>query len=588
MDIREYLKKNKLLSDGGFGTYYATLVNDNSIPEKANILNPDLVKKIHMEYINSGAKIIRTNTFASNRDYLSCNESELIENIKAAYKIAKEAVKESKKEVYIAADVGPITNSETLSEEELYKEYMLICNTFINEGADILLFETFQSFNIIKKVIKEISKNDNIFIITQFCINAYGYTNKGVSAKKLLEEAKEIDEIDAVGFNCGIGPAHFYNVLKNLNLKIGKFITALPNASYPSSYNARMVFTGNVEYFANKMSDIAKLGVDIIGGCCGTNPDYIKAINNKVNLKGNNKNYIFKEDTFNAVNDKKENAFYFGKDKNKKLIAVELSPPIDSNCEKLMDAANLLKNIDVDVITFPDSPSGRTRADSILMGVKVFNEVKIPVMPHICCRDKNSIAIRSQLLGAHINEVKNFLVITGDPVPTMLRQNIKPVFNFDSVGAMKIIREMNEDKLKNDPIIYGGALNYNRRNIDVEINRMKKKIEAGASFFMTQPVFTKEDAEKLRYIKSKVDARILCGIMPLVSRRNALFMQNEMTGINVTDEIVNMYKENMTREESEKVAVNLAKSVISYTSDFVDGYYFSIPFNRVYLLKDIL
>lgn len=349
-----------------------------------------------------------------------------------------------------------------------------------------------------------------------------------------------------------------------------------------------MVFTENIEYFSDKMKDIAKLGVDIIGGCCGTNPDYIKAINNKVDLNGNNKKCSYEEESQNLVNHNKENAFYYGKNKDKKLIAVELSPPPDSNCEKLMDAANLLKNIDVDVITFPDSPSGRTRADSVLMGVRVFNEVKIPVMPHICCRDKNAIAIRSQLLGAHINGVKNFLVITGDPVPTMLRQNVKSVFNFDSVGAMKIIKEMNDDKLKNDAITYGGALNYNRRNIEVEIDRMKKKMEQGASFFLTQPVFTKEDAEKLRYIKSKVNARILCGVMPLVSRRNALFMQNEMTGINVTDEIVDMYKEGMTREENEGIAVKLAKTVIDYTKDFVDGYYFSIPFNRVYLLKDIL
>lgn len=588
MEIREYLKSNKLLTDGAFGTYYAKILNDDSIPEKANILNPDIVKKIHLDYIKSGAKLIRTNTFASNKEFLLCNENELIKNIKAGYKIAKEAAETSKEEVFIGCDIGPINDSNSSSDEEIYKEYLLICNTFINEGADILVFETFQSLNIIKKVIKEISKNNDIFIITQFCINPYGYTNEGISAKKLLEEAKGIKEIDAVGFNCGIGPAHFYNIMKNLNLNIDKFITALPNASYPSSYNARMIFSGNVEYFSNKIQDIVSLGIDIIGCCCGTTPEYTKAINTKVNLKGNNKKYNYEEDAQNSVNHKKENAFYYNKNKDKKLIAVELSPPPDSNCEKLMDAANLLKNIDVDVITFPDSPSGRTRADSILMGIKVFNELHIPVMPHICCRDKNAIAIRSQLLGAHINGVKNFLVITGDPVPTMLRQNVKSVFNFDSVGAMKIIKEMNDDKLKDDAITYGGALNYNRRNIEVEIDRMKKKMEMGATFFLTQPVFTKEDAEKLRYIKSKVNARIVCGIMPLVSRRNALFMQNEMTGINVTDEIVNMYKEDMTREENEAVAAKLAKTVISYTEDFVDGYYFSIPFNRVYLLKDIL
>lgn len=145
MELREYLKENKLLADGAFGTYYANLLNDDSIPEQANISNPAIVKKIHLNYINSGAKIIRTNTFAANKEYLSCTEEELIENIKAGYNIAKEAVRESNKEVYIAGDIGPIINSKALNEDELYKEYMLICNTFINEGAKILYLKHFKA-----------------------------------------------------------------------------------------------------------------------------------------------------------------------------------------------------------------------------------------------------------------------------------------------------------------------------------------------------------------------------------------------------------------------------------------------------------
>ncbi|MBQ1274975.1 MAG: methylenetetrahydrofolate reductase, partial [Cellulosilyticum sp.] len=271
-----------------------------------------------------------------------------------------------------------------------------------------------------------------------------------------------------------------------------------------------------------------------------------------------------------------------------KILAVELSPPPDANYEKIMDAANVLKRNGVDILTFPDSPSGRMRADSILMSVKVANEVKINVLPHICCRDRNAIAIRSELLGAHINGVKNVLVITGDPVPAMVRENVKSVFNFDSVGVMKTIQEMNEDQFKDEPMIYGGALNYNRRNIETEVHRINKKIAAGAKFFLSQPIFTSEDAEKLRYIKSRVDTKILCGIMPLVSQRNANFIKNEMADIHVTDEIVNLFAPEMSKVEGEAVGVNIARQMIAETKDFVDGYYFSIPFNRVYLLEQIL
>lgn len=253
-----------------------------------------------------------------------------------------------------------------------------------------------------------------------------------------------------------------------------------------------------------------------------------------------------------------------------------------------MDAAHLLLKSGVDVLTFPDSPSGRTRADSILMSEKVARETGMCVMPHICCRDKNAIAMRSQLLGAHINHIQNFLVITGDPIPSVVRNSVKSVFNFDSVGLMNIINDMNEEHFVEEPICYGGAINQGRRNLDIEIERVKKKMKAGATFFFTQPVSTKESAERVRRIKEETGARILCGIMPFVSLKNATFMKNEMTGIEVTEEVLVRYREDMTREEGEQAGVQLAKDMMALTEDFADGYYFSFPFNRVSMLERIL
>lgn len=261
---------------------------------------------------------------------------------------------------------------------------------------------------------------------------------------------------------------------------------------------------------------------------------------------------------------------------------------MDARDEKILEAAYRLKDAGVDVVTFPDSPSGRTRIDSVLMAEKVKNETGLVVMPHVCCRDKNAIAMRSMLLGAHINGIKNMLIITGDPVQTMVRQSVKSVFNFDSVVLMNIVKNMNEEIFSESPVHYGGAINQGRRNLDVEIQRVRKKMEAGAEFFLTQPVFSKSDADRVRKIKEETGARILCGIMPLVSRRNALFMKNEIAGVPVTDELVERYPENATKEEGEAVGIEIAKEMISYTENFVDGYYFSFPFNRVYMLEKIL
>lgn len=590
MNIREYLKKSKLVADGSFGTYYSQKYKTVDIPEYANITASQRISEIHTEYINSGAKLIRTNTFASNTYSLDCSIEQVKENIKAAYKIAKEAVEQSGKEIFIAGNIGPVPAVFQPDFEAVEEEYYQIAKTFIDEGADILCFETFTQSEHIMPAIKRIKEECNPFIIVQFCVNQYGYSEAGESAERLVSETAFSKCVDAVGLNCGVGPAHMQQILSRINLNNNCFVTAMPNAGYPLLVRNRVKYADNPIYFASKVNDMALLGADIIGGCCGTTPDYIREVAKTVDLTPTVKS---DETSANNENEKPviKKSFFRNADgtiKDKKLIAVELAPPFGADDKKLLEAAHMLKGLGVDVLTFPDSPSGRTRIDSVLMAQKVKNETGFDVMPHICCRDKNAIAMRSTFLGASINGINNFLIITGDPIPVMARQVVKSVFNFDSVGLMRIADEMNSEALKDSPLTYGGAINQSRRRIESEIKRVQKKMEAGAEFFLTQPVFTAEDAERLRRVKEETGARILCGIMPLVSRKNALFMKNEISGVNVTDEVIERYPENADREDGENVGVELAKEMIAATRDFADGYYFSFPFNRTYLLKRII
>ena len=590
MNIREYLKKSKLIADGSFGTYYSQKYKTVDIPEYANITAPQRISEIHTEYINSGAKLIRTNTFASNTYSLDCSIEQVKENIKAAYKIAKEAVEQSGKEIFIAGNIGPVPAVFQPDFEAVEEEYYQIAKTFIDEGADILCFETFTQSEHIMPAIKRIKEECNPFIIVQFCVNQYGYSEAGESAERLVSETAFSKCVDAVGLNCGVGPAHMQQILSRINLNNNCFATAMPNAGYPLLVRNRVKYADNPIYFASKVNGMALLGADIIGGCCGTTPDYIREVAKTIDLTPTVKS---DETSANNENEKPviKKSFFRNADgtiKDKKLIAVELAPPFGADDKKLLEAAHMLKGLGVDVLTFPDSPSGRTRIDSVLMAQKVKNVTGFEVMPHICCRDKNAIAMRSTFLGASINDINNFLIITGDPIPVMARQVVKSVFNFDSVGLMRIADEMNSEALKDSPLTYGGAINQSRRRIESEIKRVQKKMEAGAEFFLTQPVFTAEDAERLRRVKEETGARILCGIMPLVSRKNALFMKNEISGVNVTDEVIERYPENADREDGENVGVELAKEMIAATRDFADGYYFSFPFNRTYLLKRII
>ena len=592
--IRERIQQKKLLFDGAFGTYYGGKYNTKQLPELANLEAPERVKEIHTEYLEAGAQILRTNTFAANSFCMDMSKEQIEETLRSGVRLTREAVAAWRertgetKEVYIAGDIGQIPCDALAQKDTLCREYEEICRIFLEEGVDFFVFETFSEMEEILPAIKMIG--EQAFITVQFSVNQFGYSNAGLSARKLLQRAGTIKEIDAVGFNCGVGPSHMYRILQTLYKPADKFLTALPNAGYPQMVTGRMIFTGdNREYFVDRMQQMIALGVDMAGGCCGTTPEYIADLAGKLDFTQ------YPQAKTNAEPEKKQagtedHSFYHKKEAEggKKLIAVELAPPMGIDDEKLMDAAHLLQRSGVDVLTFPDSPSGRTRADSILMAEKVARETGMCVMPHICCRDKNAIAMRSQLLGAYINGIHNFLVITGDPIPSLVRTTVKSVFNFDSVGLMQILADMNEEQFAQAPVSYGGAINQGRRNLEVEIGRVKKKMAAGATFFLTQPISTKESADRVRRIKEETGARILCGIMPFVSLKNATFMKNEMAGIDVTDEVLERYRADMTREEGEQAGVQLAKEVIAMTEDFADGYYFSFPFNRVTMLEKIL
>ena len=268
MNIRQYLENKKLITDGSFGTYYSQKYATDEMPELANINNSERVLAIHKEYIQSGARLIRTNTFASNTVLLACNMETVKKNISSAIKIAKQAVAQSEQEIFIAGDIGPIPDSDSLTAEEQTEQYYEIAKTFAENGIDILTFETFPDMDKIQPAIEKIKQEFDVFIMVQFCVNQFGYSNSGQSAGRLIANASQLDSVDAVGLNCGVGPAHMEKVLEGANRHNGKYIIAIPNAGYPKLMRNRVVFDNDPKYFAQKLSDIAVLGADILGGCC--------------------------------------------------------------------------------------------------------------------------------------------------------------------------------------------------------------------------------------------------------------------------------------------------------------------------------
>ncbi|MGB4660623.1 MAG: bifunctional homocysteine S-methyltransferase/methylenetetrahydrofolate reductase [Mobilitalea sp.] len=596
MEIREYLKENRLIPDGSMGTYYSTMVNlPGAISEYANLSNPEMIEQIHKDYICAGARMLRTNTFAANRAVLKTDVVKQRELVIAACKIAKNAVREAKEElnvrqeIWIFGDIGPIPEDADTEEKDVLEEYKLLCDIFIEEGMTGIHFETFSSAYYIEKLIPYIrEKNKEIFLLASFSVNKNGYTGAGIRAARLIDKVGQIEGLDACGLNCGIGSGHMHQILSKISFPEHIYSYAAPNAGYPEQMQNRMVFMDNAAYFAGNMKLIAELGIDIVGGCCGTTPEYITHLADKIDVnihistrrKG-------MENIEGNIAPIRENDFFKRLQSGKKVIAVELDPPYDSDIDKVMECAHSLKKSGVDLITFADSPMGRSRVDSILMSIKIAEETGLNVMPHICCRDRNMIAMRSAMLGAYIHGIRNLLIVTGDPVPGESRVSTTGVFDYNSIQLMDYVKEMNVEHFAKEPFYYGGALNHARGSVDKVVERMQRKIEAGATYFLTQPIYSIEDVERIRSIKERIDTKILCGIMPLVSYRNACFIKNEISGITVPDAIVNRYHPDMSKEEAENVGAAIAREVMEMLDSVADGYYFMLPFNRVSLMDKI-
>lgn len=573
------MKENILLFDGAMGTYYSTCYpDDTSKCEWANINHPERIIKIHNEYIKAGANAIKTNTFAATPKALECDIAQIKNIIKSAWDNASKATEN--KNCKIFADLCPIDEQK----EDVYA----VLDEFLNLGATNFLFETLADDTNLSDFTAYIkSKCSDAYIIASFAVTPDGFTRHGLAAHNLIKRVCEDKNLDAVGLNCVSGPLHLLQTTKTLDIQnLGKTFSVMPNAGYPTVIDGRTVFDSSPNYFAERCSELVKIGVNIIGGCCGTTPEHIKQVSRKLDGKLITKNITpvekDKKPDFTNVKNRLADKMKQGK----RIIAVELDPPADSNIEKFMEGARKLKQMGVDAVTIADCPVARVRVDSSLLAAKLHRELDLDPIPHMTCRDRNINATKALLLGLSVEGVQNVLVVTGDPVPSAAKDEVKAVFSFNSVVLADYIRQLSEDGLCSQFCVYG-ALNVNAKNFDAELRKAVRKQNAGVCAFLTQPVYTERAFENLKKAYDTLDAKILGGIIPIVSHRNALFMSQEMSGIDIPEDIVSMY-EGLDRDSAEELAVKLSVDVANRMHDFTDGLYLITPFQRVSLIEKIL
>lgn len=565
------MKKQISFFDGAFGTYYFEKTRDYKPCELANIHSPEVVTDIHRQYVAAGAQAIKTNTFSVNSTIFG-EESQRKRIIKAAMVNAINATLDT--DVSIFCDIGYINSDR----EETSYEYMYIANDFLKNGGENFLFETLPEFTPVKKALRFIKeKLPQSTILVSFAVSQDGYSKKGIYYKTLLQQALEDENVDIVGLNCQCSPSHMRNLIKNLD-KLPKPLLAMPNSSYPSAFNGHMIYDDNSEYFADKMGEIFTYGADIIGGCCGTTPRHIElAIKNVQKLNGKKEEKQLVSESIRPKNTQYTIPYMC---RNKKIIAVEIDPPMDTDTSFAISAGFKLKEAGVDIITVTDSPLARARADSIMVAAKIKREVGIEVMPHLSCRDKNRISLKGSLIGASFENLNNILAVTGDPIMQDIFSGKSGVFAFNSYGLLSFINDLNVQTFPQTPFAVGAALNVNVNNFDKELERAKKKVEHGAKFFLTQPVYNDDAVQNFILAANTLSVPVLAGFMPPAGYKNAVFLHHEVSGITIDEDFIESLKDK-TREEVVEISTDYCFNLAKKVADCRGGFYLMTPMKRV-------
>ena len=582
MNVKEYLKQgNTLLFDGAMGTYFAARTGKFSDQcERANLSMPKEILAIHQAYLKAGCQAIKTNTFSMGAELAEGEDFEAEQIIRTGCWLALEAAKGT--DAVVFGDMGPAPQGKAVSPADNYCHQ---ADIFLSQGITHFLVETLPSDDGIPEFAHYLKqKCPSAYLIVSYAVSSDGVTWEGRRGRKLLQRTAEMPDVDAVGFNCVSGPHHILEQLQSVELP-DKPVSIMPNAGYPTVVGQRPVYQGAPEYFAQKMMQIVQNGAVIVGGCCGTTPAHIEKLSAALAQPVEKRADLQKgEKKVRPVNIG-ENKLWDKLSAGERVIAVELDPPVDDDIGFFLEGVQLLRDSGADVVTIADCPVGRPRADSSLLACKVKRELGIEALPHMACRDRNLNATKALLLGLSIEGVHNVLLVTGDPIPTEERSEVKSVFNFNSRKLARYVSGLNDSLAT--PFHIFGALNLNARNFDTQLRMAQEKEEYGMEGFLTQPVLSAEALENLKLARERLKGKILGGIFPVVSHKNACFLNNEISGRRVCGEIVAL-DEGKSREEAEDLAVRISAQVAKEIAPYTDGLYLMTPFRRVALMRRIL
>jgi len=600
------LKQSPVLCDGAMGTLlYAKGIFINRCYDELNLSQPELIRGVHHDYLQAGAEIIETNTFGANSFRLARHSiADRVHDINlAGAHVAREAAKSF--DVWVAGSIGPLgVRIEPLGKtsfEEARTAFREQIASLVEGGVDLLMLETFGYLEELHQAVLACRDvHARIPVIAQVTIDEDGNCLDGSDPEAFAARLTEWN-VDVLGINCSVGPVAMLDAIERVRAVTSVPLAAQPNAGMPRSVEGRNIYLCSPEYMASYTRKFVAAGVQLIGGCCGTTPDHIRAMKAALRVREARGKTAVTEPIHSATPLVAASIPLAERSRLGAKIAagefvtmVEIVPPKGIDIRKELAGAKFVKSVGVDAVNIPDSPRASARMSNQALSLLMQQEVGIEAILHYTCRDRNVLCIQSDLLGAAAIGIRNLICITGDPPKMGNYPDATAVFDVDAIGLVNIVYSLNRGlDLGGNPIgtgtsfVIGVGANPGLPNLDEEIRRFEYKVQAGAEYVVTQPVF---DVNLLEVFLKRIEhcrIPVIAGIWPLVSARNAEFMKNELR-VSVPDEILNRMNRATSPEAAREEGVAIAREMLAALRDRVQGAQISAPQGRYTSAVDVL
>jgi methionine synthase I (cobalamin-dependent)/5,10-methylenetetrahydrofolate reductase len=605
-DLIDRLKKSPVLCDGAMGTLlYSKGVFINRCYDELNLSQPDLIRGIHHEYLQAGAEIIETNTFGGNSFRLARHGmTDKVRDINlAGARLARDAAKSF--DVWVAGAVGPLgIRIEPLGKTsfaEARTAFREQVEALVEGGVNVLIMETFGYVEELHQAILAAREVDpNIPVVAQVTVDEDSNCLDGSTPETFAPRLEEWGA-DVIGCNCSVGPVAMLEAMERVRAATSLPLSAQPNAGIPRSVEGRNIYLCSPEYMASYARKFVTAGVRLIGGCCGSTPDHIRVMKSalragEARAKTSPTRVSSGPKAVTTAAAPLENRSRLGAKiaSGEFVTMVEIVPPKGTDIRKEVEGSRFLKSVGVDVINIPDSPRASARMSNQALSLLIQQQVGIETILHYTCRDRNVLCIQSDLLGAAATGIRNLICITGDPPKMGSYPDATAVFDVDAIGLVNIVHNLNRGlDIGGNAIgagtsfVIGVGANPGVSNLDEEVRRFEYKVEAGAEFAVTQPVF---DLGLLETFLKRIEhcrIPIIAGIWPLVSARNAEFMKNELR-VSVPDHILQRMSNAVSPEAAREEGISIAREMLSSVRGMVQGAQISAPQGKYSAAVDVL